>query len=136
MTHEVHEHLAAALSAAADRDQLRLEWFNNAHAIAEQKLPRCKGSWFSLEFRHLRYINWTIVLPVVQDMLRRMMMDSVWQLLKHGSLTSRLHDPAFTDSLHHFYRLESFRPEAVLREFFATVRPKTSGVTPLHLPTV
>ena len=72
---------------------------NNAHAIAELKLPGCEGSWFSPEFRHLRYIDWTIVLPVVQDMLRRMTMDSIWQLLKNGSLTSRLHDPAFTDSL-------------------------------------
>ena len=28
MTHEAHESLSAALSAAADRDQQRLEWFH------------------------------------------------------------------------------------------------------------
>ncbi len=72
---------------------------NNAHAIAELKLPGCEGSWFSPECRHLRYTDWTIVLPVVKDMLHRMTMDSIWQLLKNGSLTSRLHDPAFADSL-------------------------------------
>ena len=62
-----HEHLAAALSAAADRDQLRLERFF------------CQ---------------------------------------------------------HHFNHLESFRPEAVLRKFFAGARPMTSGVKPVHVPTV
>jgi hypothetical protein len=55
---------------------------SNAQAIDELKLPGCEGSWFSPEFRHLRYINWTVVLPVVRDMLRRMTMESIWQLLQ------------------------------------------------------
>ena len=59
--------LEAALSAAADRDQQRLEWFH------------CLG---------------------------------------------------------HFARLESLRPEAVLRDFFAHVRPRTRKKEPLHVPTV
>jgi hypothetical protein len=34
-----------------------------------KQLPDCKGSWFSEKYRHLRYSDWTRVMPVYMAMM-------------------------------------------------------------------
>jgi hypothetical protein len=36
----------------------------NARAILELQLPDCKGSWFADDYRHLRYSDWDVALPM------------------------------------------------------------------------
>ena len=53
-------------------ENVRLRQQCNAEAISELQLPDCKGSWFSEKYRHLRYSDWTRVMPVYMEMMRTM----------------------------------------------------------------
>ena len=72
----------------------------NAEAIETLELPGCIDSWFSIDYRHLRYVDWAVVLPILTTM--RLTKESVWKLLKISGLAMRLSDPTFTSFLNHW----------------------------------
>jgi hypothetical protein len=74
----------------------------NAEAIETLELPGCINSWFSIDYRHLRYVNWAVVLPILTNMRLRITKKSVWHLLKCNGLAMRLSDPTFTSFLNHW----------------------------------
>ena len=74
----------------------------NAEAIETLELPGCINSWFSIDYRHLRYVDWAVVLPILATMRLRITKESVWHILKCNGLAMRLSDPTFTSFLNHW----------------------------------
>ena len=74
----------------------------NAEAIETLELPGCINSWFSIDYRHLRYVDWAVVLPILTTMRLRITKESVWHLLQCNGLAMRLSDPTFTSFLNHW----------------------------------
>ena len=46
-------------------------------------------AWFADDYRHLRYTNWLVVMPVVDSMILGMTRDLVWRLLKINGVCGR-----------------------------------------------
>jgi len=78
---------------------------HNAAAISRLQLPDCVDSWFSEDYRHLRYTNWIVVMPVIDRMLASMARDLVLRLLKINGVAARLEHPALVESLENWLKV-------------------------------
>ena len=67
-------------------ENVRLRQQRNAEAISELQLSDCEGSWFSEKYRHLRYSDWTRVMPVYMAMMRTMPIALFHQYIAMGGL--------------------------------------------------